>query len=113
MEKKTEGKELSCIDCGVANCRYMDGEYPDFCLTKNMDQDVFEEAMALYREEENQKSMIAAATTEHDYYGQMTRVEEIAEYAKRMGFTKIGIATLCGAFKRSENSGAYPPPQGI
>ena len=74
----------------------MKSVYPDFCLTTNMDKDVLEEALALYADEENKRSMIAAAEVEYTYYGKMTRIEEIAEYAKRMGFTKIGIAACVG-----------------
>ena len=42
--------KFSCIDCGVGNCNKMDGVYPDFCLTTNMDPAVLEDAMSCYAE---------------------------------------------------------------
>lgn len=91
-----ENETRSCIDCGVVNCRRMDSEFPDFCLTTHMDKEVLEEALALYKEDENQRSMIAAAEVENYFYNQMTRIEEIAEYARRMNVKRIGIATCVG-----------------
>ena len=35
-----EKKELTCIDCFVTNCNKEDKEFPEFCLTTNMDEDV-------------------------------------------------------------------------
>lgn len=96
-----EYKKLSCIDCGVTNCNLEDKTFPDFCLTTHMNQNVLSEAMECYKEEENQKSMIAAAEVEYEFYCQYTRVEEIMAYAKKMGFTKLGIATCVGLIRES------------
>lgn len=94
-------EEMSCIDCTVKNCDKQEGKYPDFCLTTNMDENVLNEAMKCYEEEENRKSMIAAAEVEFEHYCQYTRVEEIMEYARKMGAKKIGIATCVGLIKES------------
>lgn len=94
-------EEMSCIDCAVTNCNKEQGTYPDFCLTTHMDENVLKEAMACYEEEENRKSMIAAAEVEYEHYCQYTRVEEIMEYAKKMGAKKLGIATCVGLIKES------------
>ncbi len=91
----------TCIDCAVKNCNLQDKTYPDFCLTVNMDEDVLKEAMDLYKEDENGRSMIAAAEVEYDFYGRLTRVEEIIEYAKKMGMKKLGIATCVGLLAES------------
>lgn len=96
-----EEKCLSCIDCAVTNCNLQDKEYPAFCLTTHMDEAVLSDAMKLYEEDENRRSMIAAAEIEHDYYGQFTRVEEIMTYAKKMGMKKLGIATCVGLIQES------------
>lgn len=40
--------------------------------------------------------MVQAADVEYEGYGRLTRVEETIEFAKRMGFKKIGIATCVG-----------------
>lgn len=97
-----EKRELSCIDCAVVHCNKMDKAFPDFCLTtKVVTEEMKEEVKALYQEEENQKSMQAAAGVEYDGYCSLTRVEEIMEYAKRMGAKKIGIATCVGLLSES------------
>ena len=96
-----EKKELSCIDCFVTNCNKQDKEYPEFCLTTNMDEDVLNEAMELYKEDENRRSMISAAEVENDHYCQYTRVEEIMAYARKMGMKKLGIATCVGLISES------------
>lgn len=96
-----ENKVLSCVDCAVTNCNLQNKEYPDFCLTTHMDEKVLADAMKLYEEDENRRSMIAAGEIEHDYYLQYTRVEEIMAYAKKMGFKKIGIATCVGLIAES------------
>lgn len=96
-----ETKKLSCIDCAVTNCNLQDKQYPDFCLTTHMDSEVLDEAMELYKEDENRRSMIAAGEIEHDYYCQYTRIEEIMAYAKKMGMKKLGIATCVGLIQES------------
>lgn len=96
-----EKKMMSCIDCAVTNCDKMDKQYPDFCLTTHMDEEVMEDAMKCYEEDENRRSMIAAAEVECDHYCQYTRIEEIMEYARKMGFKKLGIATCVGLIQES------------
>lgn len=88
--------ERSCIDCGVGNCHYGDKTFPDFCISMDMPQDVLADAMAQYEIEENRKAAIAAAEVEAENYCRMTRVQEIVEFAKKMGFRKIGIANCIG-----------------
>ena len=94
-------KRLSCIDCAVTNCNLQDKQYPSFCLTTHMDEGILEDAMKLYKEDENHRSMIAAGEIEHDYYLQYTRIEEIMEYARKMGMKKLGIATCVGLINES------------
>lgn len=94
-------KRLSCIDCAVTNCNLQDKQYPSFCLTTHMNENILEDAMKLYKEDENHRSMIAAGEIEHDYYLQYTRIEEIIEYARKMGMKKLGIATCVGLINES------------
>lgn len=92
----------SCIDCAVTNCDKQDKAYPAFCLTtNNKNEKVLQEALELYKEEENHEVMINAADVEAEFYGMMTRVEEIVEFSKRMGFKKLGIATCVGLINES------------
>ena len=96
-----EETERSCIDCGVKNCSKMDKTYPDFCLTTHMDPEVLEEAMACYQEEEVRQVTIAAAEVEYEHYCQYTRIEEIMEFARKIGAKKLGIATCVGLLRES------------
>ena len=87
----------SCVDCAVKACRKGEADkYPAFCLTKNMDPALLEEAIDAYSEEENHKVMEAVSATEAKFRSKMTRVEETIEFAKRMGAKKIGIGTCMG-----------------
>lgn len=92
-----ENQVRSCIDCGSKSCERMDGANPPFCLTTGLDQEVLEEAMLLYTEDDwNAQATKAAAEVEAEYYCEMTRVEEIMEFARRLGAKRIGIATCIG-----------------
>ena len=79
----------------------MDKTYPDFCLTTHMDEEVLNEAMECYNEDENRKVTIAAAEVEYENYCKHTRVEEIMDFAKKINAKKIGIATCVGLLKES------------
>lgn len=94
----------SCVDCGSANCGKMDREYPDFCLTVHMEDEVLSEAMALYEEEENKTVACAAAEVEYENYCKMTRIEEIMEFARKLGMKKIGIATCVGLLSEARTA---------
>lgn len=98
-----EPQTLSCIDCAAKACKKGEADkYPAFCLTKNMDPALLQEALDCYKEEENSRVMINAANVESDFYGKMTRVEETVEFAKRIGAKKIGIATCLGLLEESK-----------
>lgn len=98
-----EPQTLSCIDCAAKACKKGEADkYPAFCLTKNMDPALLQEALDCYKEEENNRVMINAANVESDFYGKMTRVEETVEFAKRIGAKKIGIATCLGLLEESK-----------
>ena len=94
-----EHQERSCIDCAVRNCDKMDKIYPDFCLTTQMNQEVLEEAMTCYQDEEVHRVTVAAAEVEYEHYCKYTRVEEIIEFARKIGAKKLGIATCVGLLK--------------
>ena len=87
----------SCVDCGAESCHKMDGKNPPFCLTTHLDPALLEEVMLLYTEDDwNQKVTQASASVEADFYCKATRVEEIVEFARRIGAKRIGIATCLG-----------------
>lgn len=94
--------ERSCIDCHVINCRRgEEGKYPDFCLTTHMPQEVQEQAMDLLREPENNRIAVSAAEVEYEGYGKRTRVEEVIQFARKIGAHKLGIATCAGLAEES------------
>jgi len=78
----------------VRACRQGESESrgPGFCPTK-VDEDAIERAWGLYEDPELRKIAHASALVESEGYCKWTRVEEICHFARKMGFTKIGIAT--------------------
>lgn len=92
----------TCTDCGIANCNKGDKEYPEFCLTTNLDQEELDKVVDLYENnKEVNKIAIASAEVEGAFYGKYTRVEEIMEFARRINAKKIGIATCVGLLNES------------
>lgn len=89
-------KELSCVDCGTQNCKFKDRTYPDFCLTTNLYEDDAKWAAERYEEDRNHEVMVASAEVEYEGYCQWTRVQEIMEFARKIGAKKIGIANCIG-----------------
>lgn len=94
-------KKLSCSDCGVINCDVQDRTYPDFCLTTHMDKNILQEALQAYDEGSNRQIMQTAAQVEYDGYLKWCRVQETIEFAKRMNYHKIGIATCVGLIQET------------
>ena len=93
---------LSCVDCGVLNCQKRSGTYPDFCLTTGLSEEKLRAVTSLYIEDaENQMVSVKSAEVEGAFYGKYTRVEEIIEFAHRIGAKKIGIATCVGLIQES------------
>jgi len=65
---------------------------PGFCPTK-VDQAGIDEAAGEYDLPEIRRVSQVSAVVEAEGYCKWARVQEICEFAKRMGFSKIGIAT--------------------
>jgi uncharacterized metal-binding protein len=78
----------------VRACRQGESESrgPGFCPTK-VDGDGIERAWGRYGDPETRQIAHASALVESEGYCKWTRVEEICHFAKKMGFTRIGIAT--------------------
>ena len=100
----SENMKQSCIDCGVVNCRRGDKTYPDFCLTTGMDPEIMDEVMAEYAKEDINRIAVTAAEVEADHYCQLTRVEEIMEFARGIGAKKLGIATCVGLLSEARTA---------
>lgn len=94
-------KALSCADCGSAGCINGSGVYPPYCTTAALEEGELEEALELGNQPENRRILQTAARVEYEGYCRLTRVEETVEFARRMGYTKIGIATCAGLLRES------------
>lgn len=99
--RRNMNKTLSCIDCGTCNCNNHKSNYPDFCLTTNLDGELLAEAMELYKDDVNHLVTCASAEVESEGYLKKTRVEEVMEFARKIGAKKLGIATCVGLIRES------------
>ncbi len=87
----------SCSECSQLNCYRHDKKYPDYCLTEKADSLDINETRDIYNGDSIDAIIArASADVEGTYYGQLTRVEEIVAFARRIGAKKIGIATCLG-----------------
>ena len=100
MDKKTEMEHRSCVDCGLQGCE-KGSDLPGFCLGEAQPPEVLEKVRKLYEEEENRKVSVISAQIENEFYLRYTRVEEVVEFARRMEYKKIGIATCVGLIDES------------
>ncbi len=74
--------------------------HPDYCPVAD-EADALREARVAYEEEETRRLALAAARTEADRYPLETRVEEVMSFARRIGATKLGIASCVGLIREA------------
>lgn len=98
---RMDEKTLSCVDCAVRSCDSENGMYPDFCLTAKLTEEEIRQIKDIYKEPENHETMCAAAAVEMEGYLKECRVEEIINFARKMGMKKLGIATCVGLLRES------------
>ena len=95
-----EYQNPGCAYCPdtVRACRQGEGEVkgPGYCPSK-VDPDGIGAAWAAHDDPELTRIARVAAIVESEGYCRWTRVEEICQFAKKMGFRKIGIA-MCISF---------------
>ena len=96
-----EKNKLSCVECGTQNCKFKTRTYPEFCLTTNLSEDDSAWALERYDEDRNREIMVASAEVEYEGYCQWTRVQEIMEFARKIGAKKIGIANCIGLIREA------------
>ena len=95
------GERRSCIDCGTKGCDGKNGRRPEFCLTDNLPEGLLDKSLESYRDGEDGEILRVATTVEHDGYLKWCRVQETMEFARRMGYRRIGIATCVGLLSES------------
>lgn len=95
--------KFSCTECNFLNCQTRDNEFPRKCLTTDeRNQPVMDESLETYRDDPLvTQIMLASAQVEGQYYGQLTRVEEIIVFAKKIGAKKVGIASCAGLIREN------------
>ncbi|MEA4922801.1 MAG: DUF1847 domain-containing protein [Eubacteriaceae bacterium] len=91
----------TCADCTVIACDGKSSVFPDFCITGKLDEKEKEKILEIYNEPENGTVMKEAACVEAEGYMQKTRVEEIIDFAGRLGAKKLGIATCVGLIRET------------
>ena len=96
-----EERGRTCIDCGTKGCDGNGQRRPSFCLTDSIPEADLEESLEHYRDGEEAEILRAAASVEHDGYLRWCRVRETMEFAKRMGYRRIGNATCVGLMRES------------
>ncbi|WP_041795100.1 DUF1847 domain-containing protein [Pararhodospirillum photometricum] len=96
------GQGLSCADCRQLHCHRHDKRYPGFCPTESLDPHEREDLVDLYSSDGPDGRLArAAAEVEGAYYGKLTRVEETVAFARRLGVTRIGIASCLGLIEET------------
>ena len=94
--KEEKDIQHTCVDCGTQNCKFKVRTYPEFCPTTNLKDEDLQWALERYEEDRNHDIMVASAEVEYEGYCQWTRVQEIMEFARKIGAKKIGIANCIG-----------------
>jgi uncharacterized metal-binding protein len=96
--------DLSCPLCGVQACRYEPDtkKPPLFCPTREEANELPKIERTYLEDEELRKWACESARTESAGYCRRTRVEEIMDFARRMGFTRLGIAHCVGLIEEAK-----------
>jgi uncharacterized metal-binding protein len=85
---------MSCPECvTTACCTSEEGPFPRDCPTRVLDADALREAYAASPDGELARQ---AARVEADGYCRLTRLEEIMDFARRCGFSRLGLAHCIG-----------------
>lgn len=98
---KEEKQRHSCVDCGTQNCKFQNRTYPEFCPTTHLRDEDMQWALERYEEGRNHDIMVASAEVEYEGYCQWTRVQEIMEFARKIGARRIGIANCIGLIREA------------
>ena len=99
MDRPVFAASLSCADCGVKACKGRENRFPPFCPTAQSEERLRADALRLFEEPAVKKLTIASAEAEADGYGRWCRVEDTIAVAKKMGVTRIGVASCLGLLK--------------
>ena len=88
----------TCAECSVLACRKENREnMPKNCPMNNREN--IEQIIQEYKKEEIREFHYTAAVTEAEGYCEWPRLRETMEFARNMGYKKLGIA-FCTGFKK-------------
>jgi uncharacterized metal-binding protein len=94
--------KATCDICKSLNCYKREKNFPKGCPTAELDESALNDSLEAFRSDPFTKAAsLAAAEVEGKFYGKLTRIEEIAEFASRMRYKKIGIASCVGLSKET------------
>jgi uncharacterized metal-binding protein len=103
-ETMAEYSGPDCARCGVKACREdprTAPPRPDFCPVAE-EAEVLRDVERAYVERPDLKGLAAAsARTEASGYGRMTRIEDIMDFARRIGARKLGLAHCVGLMREA------------
>ena len=91
---------FTCAQCAIEACR--SGQLDK--LPKNCpmhDRALFEQILTEYFKPENHDFFVASAAVEAIGYGRWPRLREVMEFARRMGYTRLGLAFCAGLHKEA------------
>jgi uncharacterized metal-binding protein len=118
-------RESQCALCSVKEkaCRVEGGDGPEFCPTQN-ERAAIEEAVKEYEKPEIREFARMASIQEAECYANRDikpyvlhpvkpRVQEICEFAHKMGYTKLGIAFCAGFYLEARSLANILKAQGF
>ncbi len=90
-----------CAECGIYACRLGKKESaPEHCPMLS-EESIYGEAANEYLKPENGELGLNAALTESEGYCKWTRLEEIVQFSRLAGFTRLGLAFCAGLRKEA------------
>ena len=92
-----------CATCAVRACSVEPGtvQSPSFCPMPSERELLAEIERAYLEQEEVRKLALASARTAAAGYGRATRIEEMMDFARRIGAQKLGIAHCVGLMREA------------
>jgi uncharacterized metal-binding protein len=96
--------QLKCALCGIKSCSEEPGakKIPSFCPMPMERERLAEVERSYLENEELQKLALESARTEAAGYCRSTRVQEIMDFARRIGATNLGIAHCVGLMEEAK-----------
>ena len=91
---------FTCASCTIAACETGDKEkMPKNCPMR--DNDFFDHILEEYAKPENHDFFLTSTAIEALGYCQWPRLREVAEFANRMGYTRLGMGFCMGLHKEA------------